>query len=266
MKTIILVLIFVACTGCASNNQGREDGFYTWVDSSGVVRTQERKPQSNAKASKPAKINKRSNDFDPNDFTPSDQIDDRLDGQKLYSWMENGRQQISEEAPQSANSESINSQEPKLKFSISRSRLSDSSPLKQGKIWQHPDVLGREIRLSQYYSYSDRLQRDYLLIDLYNLTARNLTIRTFAKDQALAFPHFIQLDNKLNIISEQEINWEGYNHESWSTYGYLKGSLQLAPQIAFLLVMTRTDAGAMEVDGKLIKLVDLGSIEISSND
>lgn len=269
MRTPLFFILFTTLFGCASNQQGRDDGFYTWVDANGVVRTQERLSTPLKAAETTDDVNKQkpeTNDFNPSDFTPADQIDDQLEGQKLYAWMENGRQQIAEEIPQNTKKDAQNKAKSKLNISASQSGVKDISPLKTGKIWQYSDIFEREIDLAQYYSFNDRLQRDYLMIDLFELDVTKLSIKTFAKDQSLAYPHFIQLDKQLNRISEKEVNWSGYNHENWASYGHLVGELSIHPDTAFLLILTRVNAGIMEVDGKLIKLVDLGSIEIATNE
>lgn len=271
MKILILVAVIFLLNACTTDTHSNNEGFYTWIDASGNVRTEQRKAKSDKatvkgpEAKEPETESK--NQFDPADFTPSEQVDKQLQGDKLFTWVEDGRQIVSEPSQdQLTESDQAQDSNAKLDIRSSHSGLIDTTPLKKGKIYQYSGIFEREIDLSEYYSYSDVLERDYLLIDLFELNASNLNIRTFAKEQAIAFPHFIQLDKELSIVSESEVNWSGYNHESWSSYGYLTGQLRLTPNTAFLLVMTRTDAGAMEVDGELIRLVDLGSLEIAINE
>jgi PBP1b-binding outer membrane lipoprotein LpoB len=99
MRLFTLLVICMLLSGCQSTQQGDSD-FYTWVDETGQVRTvQKQKVNTEAVLQEPINKSQKRADFNPIDFTPSEDVEKKLNNDRLFAWQDaSGAQVVREES------------------------------------------------------------------------------------------------------------------------------------------------------------------------
>ncbi|WP_396586594.1 hypothetical protein [Bermanella sp. R86510] len=270
MRYLFIVVIYLLVVGCATSEQNSEQGFYTWVDASGQVRTTPRAKKTEAEVSdsneeKESIANNSSkalNEIDASEYTPAEDMDKKLKGERLYAWTEDGRQQISEQAAPTPDEMQDSGAKP-LSLPVSQQILK-SDNYKKNKIHQWSQVAQSEFKLKDYYQYNESTKKDVLIIDIFEAQPLGVVqIVSFDHNGSLAYPALTQLDSSFQVLPQTGIEWLGYSHETWSQYGRLTGRFTVHPKASFLLLSTQSQSGLLEVGEKIVKLVDLGSIVLT---
>lgn len=255
MRYLFIILTFLHLAACQNMQQGDTD-FYTWVDETGQIRTIKKQPAAAKKeqvATSPDNLNQGDNSFDPNDFTPSQEVDKKLNNEKLYAWQEPSGAQI-------VRQESISQQEPKPVSIAPESTLSKSFRVfREGTQVSFDDIDGISISLARYYQYSDAAETDYALLEFLSPIER-IDIKSFIKNDTVAMPRIIPLTKSFNQNFSFDNPFEFREEESWHGYGFVYGVLDIPPDTKYLLLLPNPQSGVFEAEGKLIKQSNLGSL------
>lgn len=255
MRYLFITLTFFNLAACQNMQQGDTD-FYTWVDETGQIRTIKKQPTAVNKDQitiSSDDANQADNSFDPNDFTPSQDIEKKLNNEKLYAWQEpSGAQIIREEAITQQDSDST---------SIAPvSTLSKSFKVfREGAQITFDDIDGISISLDRYYKYSDVAETDYALIEFLSPVER-IDVKSFIRNDTVAMPRIIPLTKGFNQNFSFDNPFEFREVESWYGYGYVYGVLAVPPGTRYLLLLPNPQSGVFEAEGKLIKQSNLGSL------
>ena len=260
MKFFILILLPAFLAACLSN-PSKEDGFYTWVDERGLIRTVKTTSSTQNKGKEGNKTSNREGSFNPNEFETEEQVQARLKDSKLFAWQENGQQRVIETSTASANTP----QKPAIELntvpsgSYSSFRTGDYLP------WQ--EITGKEISLEQVFKFNEELKRDFVLIDLTDAPEfSRLDLKSYIRGNAISVPQMVFLSESFTNVADDVIPFEFYYSESWHSYGYMSGSLAVPVDAQYLLVYTSTLTEALQLDGKVIKLTNLGQISFEFSD
>lgn len=255
MKNCSLVLLCLFLSACLSN-PSKEDGFYTWVDERGQVRTVKTPATSRDEDKLKNKNTKKDNNFKPGEFETEEQVQARLKDSKLFVWEENGQQKIIET---SLKENSNSPQEPSIKLNTAPSGSYASFRIGEYLPWQ--EIIGKEISLEQVFGFNAELQRDFVLIDLTDIPdSTNLALKSYIRADTISVPQMVFLSDEFSNVSDDLIPFEYYFPESWHSYGYMSGKLSVPSGAQYLLIYTSTLTEALQLDDKVIKLTNLGKI------
>lgn len=249
-----VVLLMVGCQGMSGSGD-----FYTWVDETGQIRTikrnsnQEPRKQSENKGTQQ---NRRASDFDPDDFTPSDQIDKKLSNQKLYAWQEaDGRQVVAE----TQNS-------PSAEFEPLGGVLQKIKPVRhieyrEGQQYLLSDINGKALDLARYYRFNQTTQTDYLLVE-FDVPVSKIELKSFAQHNAIALPQLLPLDESFKQDFLYESTFNQFQGETWLQYGHAQADLLIPVGVKYLLIHPSERVGMLKLGEKSFKISNLGQISI----
>mgnify|MGYP005999319079 CR=1 FL=1 len=254
MKNNILVLACLSLVACLSN-PSKEDGFYTWVDERGQIHTVQT-PVSHVDKRTRNGPDTEKGDLDSSEFETEEQVQARLRDSKMFAWQENGQQTIVE-TPQNDSVPPL--QKPSLKLAGSSS--GSYASFRKGEYVSWQEIVGKEVSLEQLFSYNDVLERDFILIDLEGvLVSSEISLKSYIEKSTITVPQMVFLSGEFTSVSEDIIPFEYYFSESWHSYGYMSGSLIVPRAAQYLLIYTSTLTEALQLDGQVIKLTNLGKI------
>ena len=256
MKLFLFTIILFLLVGCQGMPQGSPD-FYTWVDETGQIRTV-KKEKSVAtetpviESSDADKAN--SAKFNENDFTSSEEIDKKLENQRMFAWQDqSGNQIIREESV-------VKNNEPDLSLVSTRVVQVSLMAYREGAQVLFSDIDGVSIDLTRYYRFNEHTKQDYLLIELDN-DYEQIKLKSFVQNHSVAMPQIIPLNNKFKQEYSFENPYQFREPESWYGYGYLHGELKLPKSTRYILLLPSLNSGVIEAeDGRIIKQVNLGSL------
>lgn len=279
IKLLGSFLIITILTGCFNLKSENESGdFYTWVDERGQLHTLKKEAKkeqqkvtgkevetngintesinaSNTKALDSKSLS--SNNFESSDFVSSDVIDKKINGTNLYSWNQDGRQEIIE-------SQTID--KPDLSQIKIKSRpitpLISFIKYREGKQVPLSTLLSRELSLEQLYTTNKTLNTDYVLIEV-DIIANELQFKSFIKSNKTPLPAITFLDINYNAEGDLEIFTE-YSEETWSNHGFFKGALRLPTNTAYVLITPNPLNGVIETPEKNITISNFGNIQITN--
>ena len=248
---VFLCLLLSACL----SNPSKEDGFYTWVDERGQVRTVKTPVAKNKPKSQSLQSGDKNN-FNPSEFETEEQVKARLKDSKMFAWQEDGQQTIIET---SSNTTITPSSQPSLKL---RTEATGSyASFRRGEYVSWQDITGKEVNLEQLFTFNDELQRDFILIDLEGVpSSSGVSLKSYIQKATISVPQMVFLSESFAGVSEDVIPFEYYFPESWHSYGYMSGSLNIPENARFLLVYTSTLTEALQLDDQVVKLTNLGKI------
>jgi hypothetical protein len=254
MKTYTLTFLFLLISGCLSN-PSKEDGFYTWVDERGQVRTV-KTPSSKGKADAQTGSKNKTNSFDPGEFATEEQVEARLKDSKMFAWQENGQQRIVETSTSDDLDALLGSM-----VQLAANTTGSYSSFRKGEYVSWQNITGKEVSLEQLFSFNEELGRDFILIDLEGaLSHSEVTLKSYIQRASISVPQMVFLSESFDRVSEDVIPFEYYFPESWHSYGYMSGSLNIPVSAQYLLIYTSTLTEALQLDGQVIKLTNLGKI------
>ncbi len=200
IKLLGSFLIVIILSGCLNLKPENEYGdFYTWVDERGQLHTLKKEPTKETKketvtnginteiinTSNTKALDIKSlpiNEFQSSDFVSSDVIDKKINGTNLYSWNQDGRQEIIE-------SQTIVKVDQPIVQKKSRSIIPLISFIKyrEGKQVPLSTLISREINLEHLYTTNKILNTDYVLIEL-DIIISELEFKSFIKNNKNATP------------------------------------------------------------------------------
>ena len=261
----IYSLIFVILAGCQNTPQGESD-FYTWVDETGQIRTIKKQPKQITHTAEPnTSINENSvskgkqNKFDTADFIPEEEIQKKLNDQKMFAWQDSAGTQIVREesivkAPEADKSIVSNAIE-EVSFNVYR----------EGKQVLFDDLDGSVFDLSRYYHFNKQSQSDYVLFEL-SEPVKKIQLKTFIHTKSVAMPQIIPLTARFKQVFSFENPYQYREKESWYGYGHLHGVLNIPRNTQYLLLIPSSESGVIEAEGDIIRQSNLGSIVLTSLD
>ena len=264
-----LTLITILTTACTPNQVGKQGDFYTWVDERGQLHTIKREKKNSeislstgsAQKSKSTEKNTaKTNTFNPSEFTPSEKIDEKLKGQRLYSWNDEYGQNTQEVLPPIKSLEEPQSKKPARPYTAKSFR-----DYREGKEIFLSELIGRQLKLENLYTFNEATKSDYILFELDldgEFITDQFTFKSFVSKSRVALPNIVFLDTEYNSVSAQYLPFEDYSEETWSSYAYFSGNALIPKKSKYLLVTPNTEAGVAEIGSTIIKMVDLGSIVI----
>ncbi len=252
-KLFLSVLVITLMTACA--NQSAEKGdFYTWVDESGQIRTVKRQVKSPIKKQPD---NSELVGINPEDYKASSDVERELKAEKMFSWQDQGRQNIYEldtSSPQNANQKTKPMNTMPLKDLLDY----EGGP-EQFILWSR--VKNTEIKLDQFYHYNKTLKKDELLIELpMDLAEQVIFIQSYIHKNTIALPTITFLSDRQQYISQPITPYSEYVAETWMSYAAMNGLFRIPKGAAFLLMSASSDFGMLEFQNQKIKQVNLGSI------
>ena len=254
MKKYTLPTLCLFLTACLSN-PSKEDGFYTWVDERGQVRTVKTPTTKNKSKPQSLPIEGR-NDFNPSEYETEEQVEARLKDSKMFAWQENGQQTIIETSSKTAVTPLL---QPSLK--LSAETTGSYASFRRGEYVSWQEITGKEVSLEQLFTFNDELQRDFILIDLEGVASSSgILLKSYIQNATISVPQMVFLSESFTGVSEDVIPFEYYFPESWHSYGYMSGSLNIPDNARFLLIYTSTLTEALQLDDQIVKLTNLGKI------
>lgn len=265
MRVFIFSLATLLIQSCSSQQVGGERDFYTWIDATGQMRTERREqPKPSVKESKgslpnAAKDNQRTDEsFNPEDFTPSEQVDKKLKGGRLYAWTEGSQQNVIEDIPgvayQPEPVEANFKQEPYLTKSYRSFR--------EGRELPFSEYVNKSLSLERYYTLNSQMNQDYILFELNVDRVAVLNFTSYVSKNRVALPTVVFLDSEFQSVSKEVLPFEDYKEESWSSYANLSGQAFWPKGAKYMLLTPTVEVGVVEVGDQVIKMVDLGKILI----
>ena len=263
MRYLLMFAIFLSLAACQNMQQGESD-FYTWVDETGQIRTI-KKPTKDLVSAADSDVISSSTvseiqapfDFDPSRFTPSEEIDKKLNNDRLYAWQQADGTQIVRE-------ESRPEQTPEQTTEAAHSIQSKSFRIfREGKQVIFEDINGVSIDLSRYYQFNTQAETDYALIELIKPIER-VAVKSFIKNDTVAMPRIIPLTRQFEQRFSFDNPFTDREVESWYGYGYVHGVLDIPEQTQYLLLLPNPQHGVIEAQDKLIKKSNLGSLVFES--
>ncbi|WP_283786496.1 hypothetical protein QNI23_008680 [Bermanella sp. WJH001] len=262
MKVILFAIVSFVLAGCQGLPQGSPD-FYTWVDETGQIRTiKKEKKEKKEVTQSPANIATDTkapplNQFNESDYVSSDELDKKINNQKMFAWQEqSGRQVVREEA--------VINQESDLSISSNRINEVVLSAYREGEQLLFSDIDGVSLDLNRYYRFNQQTQHDYLLIEL-DQDYGQIKIKSFVQNNSVAMPQIIPLSDKFKQEYSFENPYQFREPESWYGYGYLHGDLNLPNNTQYILLIPSLSSGVIEAeDGIIIKQVNLGNLVLYS--
>lgn len=280
IKLLASFLIITILSGCLNLKPENESGeFYTWVDERGQLHTLKKESKKEPKkepkkevtpkdieteiinTSKTKVLDSKSlpaNDFKSSDFVSSDEIDKKINGANLYSWNQDGRQEIVE-------SNVIDKPDQSLVKIKSRpiTPLISFIKYREGKQVPLSTLLSRELSLEQLYTTNKILNTDYVLIEV-DIIINELEFKSFIKSNKTPLPAITFLDVNYNAEGDNEIFTE-YSEETWSNHGYFNGVLSLPTNTAYVLITPNPLNGVIETPESNITISNFGNIQISNS-
>ncbi len=252
---------------CAPMKNQSSEQFYTWVDANGQIRTTQKLVSDKKKAApkiaetknpQPNKQAPGTAAFDNSAYRSSEELDRQLSDTKMFSWQEDGRT-ITQEAPVMAENKdevSVSVITPQLTFEVS-----DYSTLMDQVLFSGDALKGREMDLFRAYTYSQDLKVDSILIELdWDQVVSTLTFSSYIRHAKMALPRVVFLSERYTSITSPAVPFTHFVSESWSSYGYLQGALEVPRSARYMLILPNTEAGAIELEGDKIQLSDEGRI------
>ena len=256
MKISLYSLVLLTLIGCQGMPQGNPD-FYTWVDETGQIRTVKKEKNKISQPTSPKAANTEtpvSDQFDESEFTSSDEIDKRLQDQRMFAWQDqSGNQIVREEAVVKTNEADL---------SLNSKRIHEISLMayREGEQVIFSDIDGVSINLNRYYQFNEFTQQDYLLIELDEIYEK-IKLKSFVQSNSVAMPQIIPLNHEFKQEYSFENPYQFREPESWHGYGYLHGELKLPKNTQYILVLPSLNSGVIEAEeGAIIKQVNLGSL------
>ncbi|MFT5592679.1 MAG: hypothetical protein ACI8SR_001041 [Oceanicoccus sp.] len=257
MKPIMIASLCFSLSACQGLPQGDPD-FYTWVDETGQIRTVKKKATKSSvtsitKNEKAVSVN----DFDPNDFVASENIDKKLSDEKLFAWQDNtGAQIVVEELIETK----VEADESTTAFKTEEINL---KAFREGSQILFKDIDGVSISLERYYQFNQSTKQDYLLIELYDSMER-IQVKSFVSSESVAMPQIIPLTAEFKQVYAFENPYQFREPESWYSYGYLYGELNIPKGSSYLLLLPNPLSGVIEAEeGMIIKQSNLGDIVLT---
>ncbi len=266
--------IFIACAaftliGCSPLQTESGEQFYTWVDASGQIRTAQRPRKNNsepAEAGDSAVAPSESTNaqaktkFDTSSYRSSEVIDKHLDQTKLFSWQQDGRI-INEERTIDNNNKNNEKPNQAALIPTAPSLATDYSSLLEQTAFIWEQLKGRELNLFKTYTFNKELNADSILIELEQATTGQAIIfSSYVQHKKIALPKVIFLDDRLKAISAAVAPFSHFIEESWNSYAYMQGVIEVARNARYLLLLPSEDTGFIELDGTKIKMSDQGHI------
>jgi len=253
MKNLLLLPLVLSLVACLSN-PSKEDGFYTWVDERGQVRTV--KAPASTKNNPKKSTQKKSNDFNLGEFETEEQVQARLNDSKLFAWQEDGQQRVVETSVSNESNEIT-----EAKVALNATSSGSYASFRTGDYLPWDKVIGNEVNLRQIYNFNEKLERDFVLVDLTDIPKNSrLGLKSYIKADSISVPQMVFLSEGFDNVSDDVIPFEYYFPESWHSYGYMSGSLNIPGDAQYLLIYTSTLTEALQLDEKIIKLTNLGRI------
>jgi len=273
--SFLFCVALLICTSACSTNEANSSGdFYTWVDERGQLRTvkksnltpkdKSQKSDSLRNTDKPRKDSKitqegiSKNQFNEADFTPSEDVDKKLRGERFYAWNDGGKLQSQTVLPPLKEEEETNV--PAITFKATSYRQ-----FREGNEVLISELLGRQIKLQDVYLYSKIAKSDYLLLELdlsQEEVVGQLRISSFVHKEKVALPNVVFLDDEFNSVSPRYLPFNDFEPETWSTYAKFKGDMRIPQKALYLLITPNQEAGVAEVGEAVIKMIDLGVLLI----
>lgn len=258
MKFLFSISLITLLSGCAANQGGNGD-FYTWVDANGQLHTVKKaaSPTQSKKESSPREKSSQT-DFDASDFTPSTEMDKRLQGGRLYAWNDGQGQRVVEQIP-GVDYEPIvevKGPSPKPFKSISFREY------REGKEISLSDHYNRVISLERFYSYNDKTKKDYILFEVDFDHGNEIEFKSFISKSKVALPTVVFLNSDYESVSAQLLPFNDYSEETWSSYAHLHGRMYWPNDAVYLLLTPTDEVGVVEIEDQVIKMLDLGQILI----
>ena len=271
--TFIFSLFILGCS-TAGNQDG---GFYTWVDASGNVHTERRNEKNEPVAVEDETLEKKlegeyqspetmakavtqvDSDFNPDDFKSSDEVDRQLLPKRLYSWQDQGTQ-----ITQELSSAGTEFSDDKLRAEVDINLLEGSlnyEYLAQDKIQYFNEVKSKELKLENIYLFNKQLGKDYILIELpLEDGAEKVIFKSFIKNNKIALPNLVFLSDRFDAISFPALPFSHHIEETWSAHGFMQGMVEIPSKASYILLLSNPSSGVLELGGKNVKAVNLGSI------
>lgn len=264
--------LLYGCSALLPEDGGQNEGFYTWVDERGQMHTR-KKPDTNKSTAKSdeqvsglddtkgtpkAAATSGNSDFNPQDFTPSTEVEKKLAGAGLLAWQDagyshNATYQPSENTPE----------DPALSSLPSASTKKDALVFREGLNVRFDEIESRSFSLERYYHYSDAAGTDYILLDFKGVDLTGgLVLKSFIKQGKAAMPNVAFLNADYIYLTRPAIPFRDYSPESWSRYGYFYGIVQIPSDSRFLLITPTDQAGVIEVGDQTFGMKDLGELEL----
>ncbi len=279
MKSVWWCVMVLSLCSCATSPKDGSGDFYTWIDDRGQLQTLKRdQNKSEARASNTRPTEGKNNvsavtpngvaqNFNPDDFTSSEQIDEKLKETRLFAWQDDSGQRIEEvdkadlmstedlgekvDAPQSFKMQTI---------------LPENCCLKFAEFQRHKwsDIKDKEMSLEDLYIHIDEYEQDVIVIELDEPIEHSIRILSFIRSGKIALPDVAILGERYNVLNSISSPYSHYVEESWASYGYLQGRLEAAIfKGGYYLVLTPSpQLGILEFEQKRIKISNFGSIMV----
>ena len=273
MKSIFSICL-IALIGC-SNAINKDGGFYTWVDANGNVHTEKRATKKGGgkdevSSSKEVsikedvtpiisapKVAQDKNSFNPDDFRSSEIVDAQLSPKRLYSWQDQGAQ-ITQELSSAEGAD--DSSEHIMEVKPERNS-SNYEYLAQDKIFYFHQVMGKELKLEEVYFFNKQINNDYILIEMpFEGRVEGALFKSFIKNNKIALPNIVFLSDRFEAISLSVLPFSNHVEETWSSHGYMHGVVEIPFNASYILVLANPNSGVLQLGGKNVKAVNLGSI------
>ncbi len=256
------VFLLSSCTNLQKKQGGN---FYTVMDANGNLSTIEVSAKTKPKEKSPAsKIKEGSNiddDFNPADYISEEELNKNEQSTGFYSWMEHGRR----------NTQEIKQREAEEKTNTSKHSIKLTSATNQGSYYflaettpiSWAGIKGREISLEKSYKFNKKLDKDIVLIELLRPEPLPLIFKSFIRNLKIALPNVLFLSERFEILTEPATPYTNYISETWSSYGYFQGVINPPASTQYILLTSSTKSGALELDSNVVKVIDLGVVEIN---
>lgn len=265
-------------SACSTSGSGHSE-FYTWVDETGQLRTERVESEevtsdqntdsaSPNTASEGEQKNSSVSEINPADYMPADQMDRKLRDARLFAWQdETGKQSVSEvdrSELKDSPDETFGVEVEATGIKGRRFTQDCCEQLASSDKYLLNDLAGRELKLSDYYTYQESLQSDALIFDFADFEVEDIRIKTFIKKDKLALPDILLLDERFQLKRVLTTPFSHFVEESWASYGYMQGRIPNAQleNIDYLVILPSQQVGVLELGEKKAKITDLGSIMV----
>lgn len=270
MKALIYCCI-VSLVACANHELSGDQNFYTWVDEFGVAHVETRKVKNDqalnseqadneqhVKKSKPSAII-----VNEHNYISSEVIDAKLNQDKHFSWIEDGRvmQQVVSmaDAGEVTSSAALGSD-----TSLQVVNQSWVDNLDFNKSLSFKDASNKELNLAQLYTYDNKSEIDYLIIELPTfIQFKKLEVKSLLKSHSIALPAIKFLTADLKQLPIPFVFDKDYQ-ETWASYAYLSGEATLHSEAAFMVVHSSKVAAAPIQSLQNAPVSDLGFLVIQA--
>lgn len=253
MRIIICFFMLGFLLGCQSAPQGDSE-FYTWVDETGQIRTIKKpEPSKTSNGQATGSNARKNNSFDSADFTPSEDVDKKLNNEKLFAWQDTSGAQVVVEEGVTPSIE--------IDHSVSAQKVAarDFRVFRLGTQIELDQINGVSINLERYYQFNPKAGTDFLLIEFLEPVVQ-LEVKSFIHNDTVAIPRIIPLTSNFTQKDAFESPFKYRESETWYRYGFLYGTLNMPQDTRYLLLLPSPESGAFEIDGRIIKQSNLGSL------